>query len=157
MKNTCLIIFVLLSFSVNGQKNLLGKSEEFIKNYFSDDPTFYLKIDSLTPENILLTFKSLYQYPYYTYEIDLMTDICVSYGVVSKNQDVLGTYLSLLNFAGTIVLRDSANYGFRFELKKGNTIRYYDIKQPYREDENVHRKNLFYILVREKRINVGDF
>ena len=157
MKTTIVILFVFCSISATGQHNFIGKTQTCIEDYYQNNANYYLKIDTLTQDNVLLTFKSLFQYPYYTYEIDLGTDNCISYGVVSKNTNVLDAYFDILSFAGNLIRKDTINHNKIYELKQGNILRFYDIKQPYLDDNNVNRRSLFYILVREKRLDLGDY
>lgn len=157
MRSTFTIILLLICTNVIAQNNFLGKSQKHIEDFYRDKANYYLKIDTLSPENILLTFKSLFQYPYYTYEMDITVDVCISYGLVSKDKDVLGAYFDLLDFYGTIIRKDTVNHNVIFEVKQSNILRYYDIKQPYIEDDNINRRSLFYILVREKRLDFTDY
>jgi hypothetical protein len=157
MRKFYIIVLLFTGITTFGQHNFLGKSEQYIRNFFKPDKNYYLKIDTLSQDNILLTFKSLYQYPYYTYEMDLNIDECISYGIVSKNKEVLGTYFDLLNYIGIILKKDTTNNTIVYEINKNGIIRYYDIKQPYLRDENFNRRSLFYILVRQKKISNGDY
>jgi hypothetical protein len=149
-KTVFIIIIVIYCIPLNAQINFLGKSHKTIKDFFKNDPNFIEKIDTLSQENILLTFKSVNQYPYYTYIMDIKQDSCISFGLVAKNKDILNVYLDFLDFAGELIKEDTIAHNKLYEVIASGRTRYYDIKQPFVNDPNPNRKNLFYILVREK-------
>lgn len=141
-----LLPLVFLSETMVGQDNFIGKSEEFVINYFRTDTVYTLKTDTIDRKTILLTFRPKSQYPFYTYEIDLRTDQCISYGMVSKNTDVLNTYISVLNFLGEKIETDPANITYRVRANTG-IFCYYYIKQPYINSKVESKKRIFYVLV----------
>ncbi|NJO92915.1 MAG: hypothetical protein HC831_31080, partial [Chloroflexia bacterium] len=84
-KSFLVVITLLLGVSTSyTQHNLLGKSQKYIRSFYNLGNEFALKVDTIGQKAILLTYKTEKQYPFYTYEIDLHKDLCISYGVVSK-------------------------------------------------------------------------
>lgn len=149
-KNFIFFILIIFCIQSNAQTNFLGKSHKTIKDFFKSNPDFIEKIDTLSQENILLTFKSINQYPYYTYIMDIKKDSCISFGLVAKNRDILNVYLDFLDFSGELIKEDTIAHNKLYEIITPERTRYFDIKQPFLNDPNPNRKNLFYILVREK-------
>ena len=147
--------FVLISIflSVNyiyGQRNLIGKSETYIQSFYNLSKNFNLSIDTINQTSVLLTYKSEKQYPFYTYEINLLDDKCVSFGIVSKDHSTLRTYIDLLDYIGEMVEVDSTYNNFTYQVKNDGRICFFTIKQPYINSQFLTRRNLFYILVTEK-------
>jgi hypothetical protein len=147
-----IVLFFAFIGLIRGQNNFLGKSQEYITQFYEKNNNFSMVIDTLTEDNILMTFKSLQQYPYYTYEINTKKNVCVSYGLVSKDENILQTYFELLEFAGKLVKKDKFSHSWIYEIRNGEKVRYYIIKQPYLDDQNSLRRKLFYVLIREKTL-----
>ncbi len=139
----------LLGFS---QRNLIGKSQKYIESFYKLSNQYHQIIDTININTILLTYKSDKQYPFYTYEIDLKKDKCISYGIVSKDHNILTTYLDLLDYIGELVEVDSTYNNFTYQVKNDNRICYFSIKQPYYNSQFLSRRDLFYILITEKII-----
>jgi len=151
------LVIVVILFTIYpafGQRNLIGKSQTYIKSFYNLSKTFELKIDTINKNSVLFTYKSEKQYPYFTYEIDLLNDQCISFGIVSKNHTTLRTYLDLLDYIGELVEVDSTYNNFTYQVKNDNKICYFTIKQPYFNSQFLTRRNLFYILVSEKHIEL---
>ncbi len=149
MKKLIVIAFFFIPIYIYAQHNLLDKSQEFIIGFYKYDPEFTVHIDTLNRNKALITCKSVEIYPYYTYEIDLIEDRCISYGFVSKNKYVLESYIELLGYMGTIIQTDSSFTKFVYKVTLKNKIIYYTIKQPYANSNISTRKNIFYIMVNE--------
>lgn len=153
MKKLILLPILILSIFNNGrsQHNMLGKSQKYISSFYSLSREFNQKIDTIGQNTILLTYKTQKQYPFYTYEIDLMQGNCVSYGIVAKDKTVLDTYFELLNYIGEIVKVDSTYNNFVYKIETSNKISYFTIKQPFINSQFLSRRSVFYILVSEKK------
>ncbi len=153
MKLRFLLILLLFSASqVSAQRNLIGKSQKYIKSFYKLSGEYHGIIDTINQNTILLTYKSDKQYPFYTYEIDLQEDKCISYGIVSKDHNTLMCYLDLLDYIGELVEVDSTYNNFTYQVKNDNRICYFSIKQPYYNSQFLSRRGLFYILITEKII-----
>lgn len=145
---------ILILFFVNSgysQHNMLGKSQKYISSFYSLSRDFSQKIDTIGQNTILLTYKTQKQYPFYTYEIELMQDECVSYGIVAKDKTVLKTYFEMLNYIGEIVKVDSTYNNFVYKIETSNKTSYFTIKQPFINSQFLSRRSVFYILVSEKK------
>ncbi|RLD61311.1 MAG: hypothetical protein DRI95_14390 [Bacteroidetes bacterium] len=145
------ILSILLSTNyIYGQRNLIGKSQTYIQSFYNLSGNHSLNIDTINQKSVLLTYKSESQYPFYTYEINLKEDKCISFGIVSKNHNTLRTYLDLLDYVGEMVEADSTYNNFTYQVKNDGKICFFTIKQPYYNSQFLTRRNLFYILVTEK-------
>ena len=144
------IITILSANYVYGQHNLIGKSQTYIQSFYKLSGKYYQKIDTINQNSVLLTYKSEKQYPFYTYEIDLIENKCISFGIVSKDHNTLRTYLDLLDYIGELVEADSTYNNFTYQVKNNERICFFTIKQPYFNSQFLTRRNLFYILVTEK-------
>lgn len=145
------LIGIFLSTNyIYGQRNLIGKSQTYIQSFYNLSRNYHLAIDTINKSSILLTYKSEKQYPFYTYEIDLIEDKCISFGIVSKDHNTLRTYLDLLDYIGELVEADSTYNNFTYQVKNEGRICFFTIKQPYFNSQFLSRRNLFYILVTEK-------
>ncbi len=147
------LFFFIVGFSnfgeLSAQHNLLGKSQDFIEGLYKYDPEFFVEKDTLNEDKILITCKSSETYPYHTYEIDLTRDRCVSYGYVSKNPDILKTYLEVLGYLGKVVQTDNNFSNFVYEVCLDDRTVYYSIRRPYSDSSVITRRNIFYILITE--------
>ncbi len=150
-KVNLLFISLLYALSISAQHNMLGKSQEFITGFYKYDPEFLIFTDTLNENKILLSCKSANVYPYHTYEIDLVKDECTSYGFVSKNKDILKTYIELLAYIGEQIQTDSTHSNFVYAVKLPEKTVYYSIRRPYANSNIITRQNLFYILISEER------
>lgn len=145
--------FLLMYFYVNqikGQHNFLGENQEFIVNHFKEDPEYSVNLDSVNDFTILITCKTFEQYPYYTYEIDIQRDVCISYALVSKDRQILDTYIDILDHLGEIIERDSSFQNFTYKVEGIDKNSYYSIKQPYVNSTYYSRRNIFYVLITEE-------
>jgi hypothetical protein len=149
LRFTLISIFLSIN-NIYAQHNLIGKSQTYIQSYYKLSGKFHQTIDTINQNSLLLTYKSENQYPFYTYEIDIPEDNCVSFGIVSKNHSTLSTYLDLLDYIGELVEADSTYNNFTYQVKNDDKICFFTIKQPYVNSQFVSRRNLFYILVTEK-------
>jgi hypothetical protein len=131
---------------------MLGKSQKYIRSYYELSNEFVLKVDTISKNALLLSFKPEKQYPFYTYEINVSEDICVSYGIVSKDASVLKTYLEMLDFIGEVVEMDSTYNNFTYKITTDQKAYFFSIKQPYFNSQFLTRRSLFYILVTEQAI-----
>lgn len=153
-----LLFLLLLPYSSFSQHNMLDKPMDFILGFYRYDPEFTVDVDTLSETKALITCKSVYFYPYYTYEINLIEDRCVSYGFASKDRIVMETYIELLGYLGTIVKTDNSFTEFVYEVVLKNKKVYYTIKQPYANSNVKTRKDIFYVLVSEvKTTEKGKF
>jgi hypothetical protein len=135
---------------------MLGKSQKYIRSFYELSNEFSLKTDTLSKRSILLSFRPEKQYPFYTYEINTVEDACVSYGVVSKDPNVLKTYLDILDFIGEVVEMDSTYNNFTYKVATDQKVCFYSIKQPYFNSQFLTRRNLFYILVTEQPVIISE-
>lgn len=149
MKTSLTAIIVLaFCFNTHAQIDFIGKSRLAIVEHFSADPLYQIKIDSLSKGTLLITIKyNERQYPFYTYEVDTKKDRCSSFGLVSKNRDVLDAYLDILDKTGLIIQNDPEKKMIVYRVGIGNVCRYYSINRPYWNDKNKNKRELFYILV----------
>lgn len=147
------IIIIVIFLSANyiyGQRNLIGKTQTYIQSFYNLSKNYNLTIDTINQNSVLLTYKSEKQYPFYTYELNLNEDKCVSFGIVSKDHSTLKTYLDLLDYIGDLVEVDSTYNNFTYQVKNNGRVCFFSIKQPYFNSQFLTRRNLFYILVTEK-------
>ena len=154
--NTRILLFVFIlqvMFTANiyAQHNFLGKDKSYIINYFKIDPEFTVSIDTIRSNKLQIICKTSSMYPYHTYEIDLISDVCISYGFISKNRDVFNTYIENLDYLGKIVKADSSYKNFVYSVELSDRRIYYSIKQPFADSNIKTRRNLFYILITEER------
>lgn len=133
------------------QHNMLGKPQKYIRSYYELANEYNLKIDTLSKQSILLSYKPEKQYPFYTYEINLTDDVCVSFGIVSKDINVLNTYLELLDYLGELVEMDSTYNNYTYKVARGQKNAFFSIKQPYYNSQFLSRRSLFYILITEEK------
>jgi len=147
MKKYLFSLLLFLPIAVHAQHDFLGKSQETITEHFESNRIYKLLIDTLSEKNILLTFKSKFQYPYYTYKIDLEKGYCTSFGLVSKDTEMKNTLIDMLEFVGEVIVRSDLTDVITYRLKKNGKIRYYQIAQPYAKSKNKRQRKLFYVLV----------
>ena len=150
MKAPLLFILTFVSISVFAQHNFLGKSQEFITNYYNIDPEYTIKIDTINKYNSLITCKTFNQYPYYTYEMDMRNNICISYGFVSKNEQVLNSYIDILTHLGQVVAKDSLANNYTYKIEQEYKTVFYSIKKPFLNSEHYSRRKIFFIIVSEE-------
>lgn len=147
LKKILLYIVFVFPLYLYAQHNMLGKSYHSIINTYNKDPEYILKVDTISDETILITTKTSNLYPYYTYEIDRNTKICISYGIVSKDKNTLETYIDVLDHLGELVEVDSSFTNMTYKIDTKNKISYYSIKQPFLNSSYISRRNIFYILI----------
>jgi len=128
----------------------------YIKSFYELSNEYNLKIDTLSKRSVLLSYRPEKQYPFYTYEINTLEDVCVSYGIVSKDQNVLKSYLDILDFVGEVIEMDSTYNNFTYKVATSQKVCYYSIKQPYFNSQFLTRRSLFYILVTEQPVMVSE-
>ncbi len=152
MKRLLIISYSLLLFthSVNAQHNMLGKSQKYIRSFYNLSLEYALKVDTITTNSLMLSYKTDQQYPFYTYEINLEDDLCVSYGIVSKDNATLKTYLEFLNYVGELIEVDSTYNNFTYKIETNQKTIFFTIKQPYFNSQFLTRRSLFYILITEE-------
>jgi len=138
------------SCAVYSQHNMLGKLQKYIRSFYELSNEYNIKIDTLSKRSILLSFKPENQYPFYTYEINTNEDVCVSYGIVSKDPNVLKTYMDMLDYIGEVVEMDSTYNNFTYRVSTDQKVCFFSIKQPYYNSQFLTRRSLFYILVTEQ-------
>lgn len=141
---------LFLMKSINAQHNFLGKTQGNIQRFYRNKSDFSVRVDTLRNDRILLTARNTTDYPYYSYEIDAIEDKCVSYGFVSKNRDILKTYIEVLDFSGSLISADSSFVNFIYMIDLTDKKIYYSIKQPFANSNIISRRNLFYILVTQE-------
>jgi len=154
MKTIIIIGLVLISFSGYTQHNLLGKSQAYITNLFQYDPEYIVNVDTISPTKAVVKCKTTNAYPYYTYELNLLEDKCISYGFVSKNQQILRTHVEVLDFVGKVIERDSSFTNFVYEVESPERKVFYSVKQPFAKSEIRTRRDIYYILVTEETKNI---
>lgn len=135
---------------------MLGKSQKYIRSFYELSLEYALKIDTIGPNSLMLSYKSEKQYPFYTYEIDLEDDICTSYGIVSKDPVTLKSYLEFLNYVGELIEVDSTYNNFTYKIETTDKTSIFTIKQPYFNSQFLTRRSLFYILITEQRRTFTD-
>jgi len=141
---------LIFGYALHAQHNMLGKSQKYIRSYYELSNEFVLKVDTISKNALLLSYKPEKQYPFYTYEINLSEDICVSYGIVSKDATVLKTFIEMLDFIGEVVEMDSTYNNFTYKVTTDQKVCFFSIKQPYYNSQFLTRRSLFYILVTEQ-------
>jgi len=150
MKYKQIIFFVLFfPISVAGQHNMLGKSQKEILSLYNTDPEYIVKVDTLNSQTILITCKTSALYPYYTYEVNRLNNRCVSFGFVSKDKQILDSYIDILEHVGERIESDSTFTNFTYKVSTASKIVYYSVKQPFINSEYISRRNIFYVLVTE--------
>ncbi|MBQ3689449.1 MAG: hypothetical protein II937_06225 [Bacteroidales bacterium] len=149
MKALLTIIIITIAFSTNyAQYNMLGENYGHIWGKFNEDPEFTVKVDTVNNSTIVLTCKTSVGYPYYKYEIDIENNECISFGLVSKDRQVFETYIDMLSKIGDLVENDLSKHSFTYKVRtKENEMLFYTFKQPFRCDEALSRRNIFYVLV----------
>jgi hypothetical protein len=147
MKYYFAFAFMLVQFSALAQYNFMFEKRGEIVRFYQKDTLYSLKVDTIGKHNIVLTFKSKKQYPFFTYEIDKTTNRCISVGMVSKNTEVFQAYVDLLNFSGTIVYKDSAKQEIIYRVQNHNAILYYTLRRPYFNDKNRNKRLVFYLMI----------
>jgi hypothetical protein len=135
---------------------MLGKSQKYIRSFYDLSSEFVLKIDTISKNSILLSYKPEKQYPFYTYEINIPENECVSYGIVSKDINVLNTYLEMLDYIGELIEMDSTYNNFTYKVSTDQKTSFFTIKQPYYNSQFLTRRSLFYILITEQPVIVSD-
>lgn len=152
MKKTIFLASIILicAAKLNSQHNMLGKSQKYIRSFYNLANEFTLKVDTIGQKTILLTYKTDKQYPFFTYELDLFKDLCISFGIVSKNSSTLKAYLDILNYMGELVEVDSTYNNFVYKVETEQKNIFFTIKQPYFNSQFLTRRSLFYILVTEQ-------
>lgn len=151
MKFSIFFVLIIIQSTSFGQHNFIGKSQKYITNLYDNDPEYTISTDTLHFEKILIKCRGVDLYPYYTYEIDLNTDRCISYGFVSKNREVFKTYIELLNFIGRIVETDSTNTNMTYIVTLPERKILYVIKQPFAKSNIITKQGLFYVLISEEK------
>ncbi len=146
-----LSLLTLVTYSSHSQYNMLGKSQKYIRSFYKLTSCFSLKIDTISDKSVLLTYKTAEQYPFFTYELDLKTNLCVSYGIVSRDTQILETYLDMLAYIGELMEADSHFKNFRYKIETKDKTSYFTIKQPYVDSPFLTRRNVFYILMTEEK------
>ena len=158
MKIAFSFLLFLFSTGLFAQHNLLGKSMQYITDYYKFDPEYTVNIDTLRTGKIMITCKSPDIYPYHTYEINTGLDKCVSYGFVSKNRAILETYVELLGSIGTLVKADSSytNFSYLVDLPQKEIL--YTFRHPFADSRIKTRREIFYIMItqKDKKISIGD-
>jgi hypothetical protein len=154
MRKILIIFFahLICNFPLHSQHNMLGKSQKYIRSFYNLSDEYVLKVDTISKNSLLLSYKPEKQYPFYTYEINLADDECVSYGIVSKDSNVLKAYLEMLDFIGELVETDSTYNNFTYKVATDQKICFFSIKQPYFNSQFLTRRSLFYILITEQPI-----
>lgn len=149
MKTILLLITLSISYyGASAQHNLLGVDFNHIFGKYDEDPEFFIKIDTVNSKTIVMTCKTSAAYPYYTYEIDVENNECVSFGTVSKDRQVFDAYVDMLSTMGKLVDIDSAKNNFTYSVNtKNNETFFYSIKQPYINSDYISRRCIFYVLV----------
>lgn len=150
MKKIILGLFIVFSFSAYSQHNFLGKSQEFIVNYYKIEPEYRVKIDTIDHTKSLITCQTFEQYPYYTYEMDLKNDICISYGFISKKEEVLQAYIDMLDHVGELIEGNIHSNVFIYKIEQSYKTIYYRIKKPFANSEYYSRQKIFFIIVTEE-------
>lgn len=145
-----LFSIVIIITPVFSQHNMLGKSKIYIESFYKLSNNFVLKTDTINKESLLITCRTTEQYPFYTYEIDIKENICISYGIVSKDKGILNTYLELLGYLGELVEVDSTYNNFTYKIETADRLSVFTIKKPYFNSQFLTQRNLFYILISEQ-------
>jgi len=149
------VFFIIILFSglqVDAQHNFLGENKDFILNHFKNDPEYSIEIDTINKNTTLITCKTFNQYPYYTYEIDLMKDACTSYAFISKDRNILDAYVDVLEHIGEVVECDSTKKNITYKVSANDKNSYFSIKQPFFNSDSYSKRGIFYIMVTEQSI-----
>ena len=136
---------------LEAQHNLLGQTQKYITKLYELDPEYIVQVDTIGAEKVLITCKTSTIYPYYTYELDVITDKCISYGFVSRNREVLRAQLEILSYVGKLIERDSTSTNFIYVVNLPEKRVFYSIKQPFSKSTIKTRQDLFYIMVTEEK------
>lgn len=153
LKTVFTTVFLFVFFNTKAQHNFLGESQEFIVRNFYNDPEYSVEIDTVNDYTRLITCKTFEQYPYYTYEINLVQNACVSFAVVAKDRQIYNTYIDVLDHLGEIVEKDSSKLNITYKIEGKDKTTYYSIKQPFTNSSYYSRRNIFYIMVTEELKN----
>jgi len=157
MKNVLIIPFILYSTLLYSQHNMLGKTQTEILGFYNRDPEFSVDVDTISNTSILITCRTSQPYPFYTYELDRINDLCTSYGFVSKSREILDSYIDILDHMGQIVEQDSTASNFTYKIETSIKSIYYSIKQPFKYTQMISRRNLFYVIVTEQKKEKKDY
>lgn len=140
-----LLLVLQISFA---QHNFLGKKRIDIVGFYTLESDFAVKTRRVSDTKTVLTAKGETSYPYYTYELDALTDECISVGIVSKSNEALTHYEDMLSFWGKLIDNNSATNTKVYRISNNNGTYIYTISQPYKfSEEYVSRRNIFYILI----------
>ncbi len=150
MKYLFFILLITISQKTYSQHNMLGKTGTYVGSYYNINQKYSVKVDTISTESIMLTCRTQLEYPYYTYEIDLKSNICISYGIVSKERRTLDNYFEILDYLGELVKVDSTFSNFTYKIEKQEKDCYYTIKQLFKNSSFISRRNIFYIIVTEQ-------
>jgi len=150
LKKLLFLIILFTSFKANAQHNFLGENKEYILKHFKNDPEYSVEIDTINKYTTLITCKTFNQYPYYTYEIDITRDACISFAFISKDRNILDAYFDVLDHIGEIVESDSTKKNVTYKVEVDSKNAYYSIKQPYFNSDYYSRRGIFYIMVTEE-------
>ena len=155
MKNVLILTYFMLVsvLPVSAQFDMLGKDLARVCSYIDNDPEYEARIDTIDTKTILVTCKGAEKYPYFTYEIDRLSDECVCVGIVSRNREVFDAYVNMLSSLGKLVEADSAMVNFSYVVHKKNEpgimptseTFYYSIMQPYRNSSLLSQRGIFSI------------
>lgn len=148
LKNFFLFLFFVCSLNCFAQRNFLGQTRNFVFNKYHQDPEFIVKEDTVNQTTLIITCKTTAPYPYYTYEINLVEDVCVSCAMISKDRKIYQYMLNVLYDLGEIVQKDAKNSNIIFKMKSAdNKTFFYHINQPYINSELISRRGIFYIMI----------
>jgi hypothetical protein len=150
LKTVLIITFLFWFIPAKSQHNFLGESQDFIIKHFNKDPEYSVEIDTINKYTTLVTCKTFEQYPYYTYEIDLYKNVCISYAYVSKDREIFDTYVDILDHLGEIIEKDSSMQNFTYKINGKDKTSYYAIKQPFVNSTYYSRRSIFYIMITEE-------
>jgi hypothetical protein len=158
MKTTLLLILLFLTTNLFGQHNLIGQTQDYILKKYQYDPEYTVKIDTINDDKIIITCRTFDIYPYYTYEIDMLTDRCISYGFISRNRDIFKSQIETLDYLGKLVESDSTSTNFVYEINLPDKKVFYTVRQPFAKSQIKTRRDLYYILVTEekKKLKIHD-
>ena len=158
MKIIFSLLLSLLSSGLFAQHNLLGKSMDYITDYYKFDPEYTVNIDTIRTGKVMITCKSPDIYPYHTYEINTNLDKCISYGFVSKNHAILETYVEVLGHIGTLLKADSSFTNFIYVVELPQKEILYSFKHPFAESRIKTRRDIFYVMItqKDKKIAIND-
>ncbi|MEA2041396.1 MAG: hypothetical protein U9N85_02435 [Bacteroidota bacterium] len=160
-------IYLIISISIllntfftnelQAQHILLGKSLSSIKSFYDKDPEYTIRIDTINSRKLLISCQSSNIYPSHTYEIDRLMDRCITYGFISRNEDVLNTYVEILDHSGSLINSNENFSQFTYMLDLPDKQIFYTIKRPYYNSSLKIKRKIFYIVITEerKKLQVG--